>query len=179
MPEIEIRPAISDDIPRLIQIDHGYTSDYVWQMDIQAEENQVMVSFRELRLPRSVRVEYPRPVQTLADDWTDRSAVLIARLGDQPAGYICLMKDLTPVTIWITDLVVERRYRRQGIGSALVLAAQNWARKQGVSRLVLEMQPKNHAAIRMAEKLGFTFCGYNDRYYANHDIALFFGKPLH
>lgn len=178
MPEIEIRPAVSDEIPHLMNLDHGYSSDYVWQMDIQAEENQTSVVFREVRLPRSVRVEYPRQTKVLADDWTERAAVLIARLEAQPIGYISLLRDIAPATIWVSDIVVERRLRRQGIGSALVLAAQEWARKQGIARMVLEMQPKNHAAIRMAEKLGFVFCGYNDRFYANHDIALFFGKPL-
>ncbi len=178
MPEIEIRPAISDDISHLIALDHNYSSDYVWQLDIQREENQVVVNFREVRLPRSVRVDYPRLVQTLADDWTDRAALLIARLEDRPVGYISLLDDITPATVWVSDLVVERRLRRQGIGSALVLAAQEWSRRKGISRMVLEMQPKNHPAIGLAEKLGFVFCGYNDRYYANHDIALFFGKPL-
>jgi hypothetical protein len=30
----------------------------------------------------------------------------------------------------------------------------------------------------MAQKLGFDLCGYNDRYYPNHDIALFFAKSI-
>jgi hypothetical protein len=33
MPEIEIRPPTSADIPKLVEIDHDYLSDYVWQMD--------------------------------------------------------------------------------------------------------------------------------------------------
>jgi len=178
MPEIEIRPATSDDIPYLIALDHGYSSDYVWQLEIQQEEALLNVQFRELRLPRSVRVDYPRNPQDLADDWTERAALIVACLEKRPVGYISLLTDIAPLTLWASDLVVERRLRRQGIGSALVLAAQEWSRKQGVSRILLEMQPKNYPAIRMAEKLGFTFCGYNDRYYANHDIALYFGKPL-
>jgi hypothetical protein len=44
--------------------------------------------------------------------------------------------------------------------------------------MVLEMQPKNHAAISMAQKLGFDLCGYNDRYYSNRDIALFFSRSV-
>jgi len=44
--------------------------------------------------------------------------------------------------------------------------------------LVLEMQPKNHPAIQLALKLGFEFCGYNDRHYVNHEIGIFFGKSL-
>jgi len=45
-----------------------------------------------------------------------------------------------------------------------------------MQRLLLEVQPKNYPAIQMAKKLGFELCGYNDHYFANHDIALFFSK---
>lgn len=178
MPEIEIRPAVASDIPVLMAIDHTYSSDYVWQMEIQAEEKSIAVNLREIRLPRSVRVEYPRPIHTLADDWTRRSGLLVATLEAEAVGYVSLMLDIAPITTWVTDLVVVRRVRRQGIGSALVLAAQEWGEQHNTRRLVLEMQPKNHSAIKMAGKLGFTFCGYNDRYFANHDIGLFFAKSL-
>jgi ribosomal protein S18 acetylase RimI-like enzyme len=180
MPEIEIRPAISDDISHLTSLDHNYSSDYVWQMEIQqADEGKVAVSFREVRLPRSVRVDYPRPVNVLADDWTRRSGLLVALLNDEPIGYVGLMLNLAPLTAWMTDLIVKRRLRRQGIASALVMAAQEWGAKHACRNLVMEMQPKNYACIHLAQKLGFDFCGYNDRYYANHDIGLFFAKSLH
>lgn len=178
MPEIEIRPAVASDIPVLMAIDHTYSSDYVWQMEIQAEEKSIAVNLREIRLPRSVRVEYPRPIHTLADDWTRRSGLLVATLEAEAVGYVSLMLDIAPITTWVTDLAVVRRVRRQGIGSALVLAAQEWGEQHNTRRLVLEMQPKNHSAIKMTGKLGFTFCGYNDRYFANHDIGLFFAKSL-
>lgn len=178
MPEIEIRPAISTDIPILMGIDHNYTSDYVWQMEIQADENQAAATFRQTRLPRSVRVEYPRSPQSLADDWNRRSGLLVALLEGEKIGYISLMQDVAPATTWVNDLAVVRRLRRNGIGSALVLAGQEWGRQHDSLRMVLEMQPKNFPAIRVALKLGFDFCGYNDRYYTNHDIAIFFGKSL-
>lgn len=178
MPEIEIRPAIASDIPALMAIDHTYSSEFVWQMEIQAEEKTISVNLREIHLPRSVRVEYPRSVHTLADEWTRRSGLLVAILESEAVGYISLMLDIAPITTWVTDLGVTRRVRRQGIGSALVLAAQEWGEQHNTRRMVLEMQPKNHSAIQMAQKLGFTFCGYNDRYFANHDIGLFFAKSL-
>jgi ribosomal protein S18 acetylase RimI-like enzyme len=178
MPEIHIRPAISTDIPIIMAIDHSYVSDYVWQMEIQADEGQIRVSFREIHLPRSVRVDYPRPAHALADDWTRRSGLLIARLNEDVVGYISIDMAIAPKTAWITDLAVLRRLRRQGIGSALVLAAQEWGEQHDCWRLVIEMQPKNTPAIHMAQKLGFDFCGYNDRYFANHDIGLFYGRSL-
>lgn len=178
MPEIDIRPAIASDIPLLMALDHDYTSDFVWQMDIQVEEGQVGVGFRQIRLPRSVRVEYPRSPHLMVEDWKDRACLLVARLENEVIGYISAMQNIAPATTWVTDLVIMRRVRRQGIGSALVLAAQDWAMQRNTFRMVLEMQPKNYPAICMAQKLGFDFCGYNDRYYVNHDIALFFGKSL-
>ena len=59
MPEIEIRPAIASDISDLVALDHHYTSDHVWQMDFNHdwEAGQVVTTFRQVRLPRAVRVE--------------------------------------------------------------------------------------------------------------------------
>ena len=179
MPEIEIRPAVPEDLPALVALEHNYVSDYVWQMEVQSEEeNQTRISFRQIHLPRSVRVEYPRSPHALAEDWGQRSGLLVALLESEPVGYVSLMLGVAPLTAWATDLVVKRRLRRQGIGSALLLAAQDWGLHHYARNLVLEVQPKNYPAIQLAQKLGFDLCGYNDRYFANHDIALFFAKSL-
>jgi GNAT superfamily N-acetyltransferase len=178
MPEIEIRPANAADIPSLILLDHHYASEYVWQMDLHNEEALVQVSFREVRLPRSVQVKYPRDPHGLAEDWIKQAAILVAVLEAELIGYAGLAQNMAPNTTWVTDLVVARRLRRQGVGTALVLAAQEWASAHKSRRLILEMQPKNHPAIRLAQKLGFELCGYNDHYFTNHDIALFFSKWL-
>lgn len=178
MPEIEIRPVNAADIPVLVELEHDYTSDFVWQMDFVVEDRLIDVRFQEVRLPRSVRVEYPRSPKELIDTWTERAAVLAAVYEGIPVGYLCVSHHIAPLTNWVTDLVVARKLRRQGIGTALILAAEEWARQFNGYRLILEMQPKNNPAIRMAHKLGFDFCGYNDRYYANRDIAFFFARSV-
>ncbi|MBM3143481.1 MAG: GNAT family N-acetyltransferase [Chloroflexi bacterium] len=178
MPEIEIRPAIATDIPTLISLEHGYSSDHVWQMDYKDEGGTIKVTFREVRLPRSVQVRYPQNPQSLADNWSARDGLLVALIDGEPVGYISLAQNPQLKATRITDLAITRRLRRQKIGSALVLAAQDWASKHNSRRLILELQPKNHPAIQMAKKLGFELCGYNDHYFANHDIALFFSKWL-
>ena len=184
MPEIIIRPVTTADIPKLLEIDHDYVSDHVWQMGVQKDtgntptDSQITVVFRQLQLPRSVHVAYPRPIAHVADGFTHLSGLLAAVLGGEVVGYIRLRSDIAPVTTWASDLAVGRRFRRQGIGSGLVLAGQEWGRQQGSYRMILEMQPKNYPAICMVQKLGFDLCGYNDRYYPNHDIALFFAKSI-
>ncbi len=184
MPEIEIRPPTSAEIPGMIHIDHDYVSDHVWQMEVQRETGQkpselrVEVVFRQLKLPRSVRVEYPRSPAELANDWKDRSCLLVALLKGEVVGYTSISLDIAPYTGWMTDLVIIRRLRHQGIGSALILAGQDWARHKRCIRMVMEIQPKNYPAICLAQKLGYDLCGYNDYYFPNHDIALFFSKSL-
>ncbi len=184
MPEIEIRPPTSVEIPKLLDIDHDYVSDHVWQMEVQQESGQkpsdlmVEIIFRQLKLPRSVRVEYPRQPCELTNDWKDRSCLLVALLKGEVVGYTSMMLTIAPHTSWMTDLVIMRRIRRQGIGSALVLAGQDWARHKRCLRMVMEMQPKNFPAICLAQKLGYDLCGYNDHYFPNQDIALFFSKSL-
>lgn len=178
MPEISIRTAIATDIPRLMALNHNYSSDHVWQMELHRQEEKIGIAFREVRLPRSVQVKYPRTPQMLADEWTHRSVMLVALIEENPVGYIGMVQNMTPLSTWVTDLAVSMPLRRQGIGTALVLAGQKWAGDRYSRRLVLEMQPKNYPGIRMAQKLGYDFSGYSDRYYANHDIALFFSKWL-
>jgi len=177
MPEIEVRPAIATDIPTLISLDHNYITNFVWQMVFQTERDEGrLINFRRVRLPRPVRVEYPRSIQSLATNWKQRSGILVAVLSDQPIGYVSMMSEKTPLTTWITDLAVAKQWRRQGIGSALVLASMEWAANTESRYLVLEFQPKNYPAIQMAQKLGFEFCGYNDLHYLNHEIGIFFQK---
>jgi GNAT superfamily N-acetyltransferase len=112
----------------------------------------------------------------LADDWTKRDALLLAEDGEDVRGYISLRLGLAPASAWVEDLVVDRLHRRNGIGSALVMTAQDWCARKGLHRLTLEMQPKNYPAIQFAYKLGFEFSGYNDQFYRDQEIAIFFSS---
>jgi ribosomal protein S18 acetylase RimI-like enzyme len=178
MPQIEIRPAKSEDIPTLVTLEHGYASDFVWQMELQRDEQKTDIIFRQVKLPRSVQVRYPRNPHVLSEDWEERDGILIASMDSNIVGYASLMNNMAPNSTWVTDLVVSRSQRRQGIGTALLIASQDWALQKKKRRIILEMQPKNFPAISLAQKLGFDLCGYNDHYYTNQDIALFFSKWL-
>jgi ribosomal protein S18 acetylase RimI-like enzyme len=178
MPEVQIRPAIATDLSPLQAIDHSCQTDYVWQMDVQHEDGQIGAIFREIRLPRSVSVSYPRSINLLSETWNRRSGILVAAIGEQAVGYARTNDVILPHTAWLVDLVVAPRFRRKGVGSALVLAVQSWAAERKDRRILLEMQSKNNPAIRLAQKLGYEFCGYNDQYYEKQDIALFFGRSI-
>jgi GNAT superfamily N-acetyltransferase len=178
MTEINIRPANSTDIPKMISVDHNYATGHVWQMTLDLTDIQTQVSFREVRLPREVHVNYPRITRKLVDDWTKRDLLLLAEEDEIVRGYISVRLGLAPASAWVDDLAVDRIFRRNGIGSALVLAAQDWCGKKGIHRITLEMQPKNYPAIQFAYKLGFEFSGYNDQYYRDQEIAIFFSSYI-
>ena len=178
MPEVQIRPAITTDLDTLLALDHTCQTDYVWQMDVHHEDEQFGAVFREIRLPRSVSIAYPRPINSLSQSWSHRSGVLVAMIGGQVVGFIRSDDVIFPQIAWISDLVVASRYRRQGIASALILAAQSWALQRKNDRMIIEMASKNNPAIRLVQKLGDEFCGYNDQYYETKDIALFFGRLI-
>lgn len=178
MPEVHIRPTVATDLNALMAIDHACHSDYVWQMDFLREETQTGVIFREIRLPRPVVVPYPRPVAALAETWSRRAGMLTALVEETVIGYARMNDTVIPHTAWLTDVVVSPRFRRQGVATTLILAAQTWAGSRHNTRMLLEMTSKNVPAIRLARKLGFEFSGYNDAYYATQDIALFFGRSI-
>lgn len=171
---VHVRPAVSSDIAQLTEMDHGFSTDHVWQMGFQGGVEGASIQFQQVRLPRPMRVRYPREPEILLDEWTSKLVVLISEMGDAPTGYIVLEAGPAPGSAWVTDLVVELRHRRQGHGAGLLRAAQRWSSERGYRSLFLEMQSKNYPAINLARKLGFGFAGYSDHYFPDQDIALFF-----
>jgi RimJ/RimL family protein N-acetyltransferase len=175
MPEVAIRPALSSDLPALIDIAPFYQTGRVWQMDRNFTEGQFVIHFREIRLPRPVKVEYPRHLsQIFNEHWLENQNFLVAAIGPELVGYCRISLTTAPKTLWVQDLVVAEYHRQKGIGTALVVAAQDWGAERGARRMTVEMQSKNYAAIQLMRKLGFELSGYNDQYYLNQDIALFF-----
>ena len=92
MPEIQIRPTVASDLTRLMGLDHSITSESVWQLELRRDTGQVTAMFREVRLPRSISVAYPRNPFVLSDDWTKRSMIYTALLDQDLVGYVSLLE---------------------------------------------------------------------------------------
>lgn len=176
MPEIEIRSVQTEDLEKLSTFEHGYYTEYVWQMALEAESETSKVEFRRVRLPRRVFVAYPRGRQKIITDINQTEAFLVAFYGEQPVGYVKLQAENDTKAARISDLVISAAQRRQGIGSGLILAILDLASHRHFHTLFLEMQSKNDPAIQMALKLGFNFCGYRDHYFPNGELAIFYSR---
>ncbi len=177
MPSIDIRPVVANDISTLQAFNHGCEITHTWQMDSSTEESQIDVSFHKIRLPRPVKLAYHHNPDKLSETWKRFDLFLVGRIEDQYCGYLTLKLDGKQKGR-IIDLVVDEPYRRQGVASALLVAAQDWLRVNGFHQVILEMQIKNLAAISLAEKMGYVFCGYMDQYFGSHEIAIFYMNYL-
>lgn len=177
MPEFEIRTTVSTDMARLAALDHSIDTDYVWQLDYHRESGQVQVTLREVRLPRTVRLEHPRPAKELPDTWHLRP-MLSAMVGLEAVAYIRFSDTIVPHAVWITDVVVGKPLRNRGLARKLINEAEAWGLQRGLRKAIIEVQSKNAPAMRMLQKLGFEFCGYNDHYYSTRDVALFFARSI-
>lgn len=178
MAEVEIRPAVSSDIPVLEKFDHTIETTHVWQVDNTLTKEHISIQMSEVRLPRILRLNYPRRAESLKDTWTHHLLFLVARCDGNLVGYLILDENRDLLSAVVHDLVVTMPMRRQGIATALILAAQDWVKKRGMTRLVIELPAKNHAMIELARKLRFVFAGAIDNFYANRDMAFFFVNQL-
>jgi len=167
-----------DELRACSALDHAYQTDYVWQVDVREEADDLTVRFRLVRLPRTAQVCYPRDAAKLLQVWDRRECFLVAVADDVVLGYVNMHVDELNEKGWLQDVVVGAPFRRRRVGSALVEQAARWAALRGIRTLMLEMHTKNYPAIQFARQLGYAFCGFNDRYYPSKDIAIFFGKNL-
>ncbi|HEX2035756.1 MAG TPA: GNAT family N-acetyltransferase, partial [Chloroflexota bacterium] len=79
---------------------------------------------------------------------------------------------------YLQALVVAPSHRRQGIAGRLLAQACRWAAGQGAVRLMADVSARNYPALRLLEKAGFSFCGYNDRCYPKNEVAIFLSIDL-
>ncbi len=95
---------------------------------------------------------------TLRHDWGDETSII--------------EKDF-PGLPQINALEIDEDYRRQGLATMLVTAAENEARRQGFSMIGLGVEISNEPAKRLYEKLGYSYqqVGGSDTY------DFLFGKP--
>jgi GNAT superfamily N-acetyltransferase len=86
------------------------------------------------------------------------AVVLIALAGPQRVGFIHLCEEedyYSGVCGHIGDLVVVPQARGQGVGTALIEAAEQWARTRGYRMLTLNVFVGNKQAQLLYETLGF------------------------
>lgn len=173
-----IRPAQARDLDACLALDESYETEYVWQMENGRANGGIQLGFRTTRLPRSMRVAVNTSPDTLAEHFELGECVLVAEEYPRVLGYADATVDAEQHVVWLDALVVAPDVRRNGIGTALLRQAMDWARQKKLRAMMVSVSTKNFPASAFLQQQGFAFCGFNDQYYHNHDIALFFACNL-
>jgi GNAT superfamily N-acetyltransferase len=173
-----VRIARDDDWQACLDIDLSYETDTAWQMDNRQEDGEWRVSFREIRLPRTLRIQPPAPDETSLKTWQHRDAFWVAIEHRKISGYLGLDVDSARHQAQITDLVVAPEDRRQGMATALLARATEWCLRQHINQLILVSSLKAYPAIAFAMKHRFGFCGFQDAYWPGQEVALFFRQRI-
>jgi acetyltransferase, GNAT family len=95
---------------------------------------------------------------TLRHDWGDETSII--------------EKDF-PGLPQINALEIDENYRRQGLATMLIAAAENEARRQGFSMIGLGVEISNEPAKKLYEKLGYSY----QQVSGNDTYDFLFGKP--
>lgn len=175
-----IRDALTTDIQPCLTLDHTYETDYVWQMTTVEETSQRQIVFKTERLPRTMEAACTPHADRLRQSLTPNHCFLVAagRESGELLGYLAMSSDLSYGLAHIHDLVVSRPFRRHRVGTRLLNVARQWGREHGLKQLTIELQTKNHPGVIFCQQAGFRFCGFNDHYFPNQDIAIFFCQAL-
>jgi GNAT superfamily N-acetyltransferase len=175
-----IRDGLETDIPACLELDHQYETDFVWQMSVEGEPGQQRITFKTQRLPRTLEAVYPASEHRmhLALPPEHCFLVAVAKEDGHVLGYLTMRSDPVYQSAIIQDIVISRAFRRLRMGTRLLNIARQWAKEHDLNRLTLETQTKNFPSIAFCQGSGFHFCGYNDQYFPNQDIALFFSQSL-
>jgi RimJ/RimL family protein N-acetyltransferase len=155
---VEVRPATSGDAAALVELAQA----------VGGEPEGWLITDGEWRSVGDER-RYLRAIRRSA-----HAAVLVAEADDRIVGRLSISRDPHPASRHVADvgLMVAQDARRRGTGRALMLAAEDWARDVGVTKIELHVFPYNEAALALYEELGYRREGLRLRHYRRGDELL-------
>lgn len=141
LPDVQIRHAEPGDAPALVDLARS----------VGIEPEGWLITDGDWRTPAEER-RYLRTIRRSA-----HAAVLVAESADGIAGRLSISRDPHPASRHVADLglMVAEGFRRRGVGRALMVAAEDWARDVGVCKIELHVFPYNEPAIALYEDLGY------------------------
>jgi ribosomal protein S18 acetylase RimI-like enzyme len=146
MQNLYIRRAEARDVPSVVGLWEEFMDFHSardWRLRRAPDANQAFAAFLEARLR------------------DPGAAVWVAELEQTRVGYaLVALSEAPPVFLdrrhgQIYDLAVTARFRRQGIGEALLATAIAWFRERGVTRVELRVSASNEMASAFWKKQGF------------------------
>lgn len=154
---IEIRPF--DPTTDADAVAQAIVDNSIWHVGLEPERYRVLD-------PAAVATDYRHGRQHRPGGRPDEQATLVAELDGQVVG-VANLRVVYPGEAHqplrygeIAELAVSAHARRQGVGSALVAAAEAWARERDCTYTVLDYNARNVDAGRLyRDRLGYRPAG--------------------
>jgi aminoglycoside 6'-N-acetyltransferase len=151
-PAFTIRQATPDDEPALLEIQHSSAIHHAtidpdrWRMQSIEEADRSRRHWHRVR-PRS------EGLVAVADGRVVGMIELWLKRPQDPEGarQPRMKADL--------GLAVAPDWRGRGVGTALMQAAEDWARAHGAGRMILDLDANNTGALRLYERIGYDVHG--------------------
>jgi RimJ/RimL family protein N-acetyltransferase len=147
-----VRPLRPDDVPAVVQLWEAVAAEGRWlgaEAPLDREE-------------RARRLQEALADRRRAQFVADASGVVVGHLGI----------DLAPYGVADLGMLVDARWRRRGVGTALLRAAVDWAGRAGAHKVALQVWPHNTAARALYRRLGFVEEGRLRRHYPRRNGEL-------
>jgi ribosomal protein S18 acetylase RimI-like enzyme len=187
--EVRVRIGMESDSAQCADVDTRYTTKDVWQLDTRQEDREIRILLRQIELPKPVSLTAPQSVpqvvrpgvlwlvaediETVAGDGVHMPASV-----GQVTGYLVATRPHGGEIVYLTSLAVASTHRRQRLAVRLLEQARRWASAESATEILADVSARNTPALRCLQRVGFRFCGYNDRLYPNGEVALFLSLSL-
>jgi ribosomal-protein-alanine N-acetyltransferase len=147
-------------------------------MTVQDIDDVLLLAARFVEAPHWSRRDYEEPLRATSPAALTRCSV-VALSDSCLAGFAVASWLPQETAAEVEGLVVDQKYRRQGMGSALIGACMEWAAKSGASSMRLEVRASNAAALVLYQRHGFSAVGRRRAYYsAPVEDAVLLQAPL-
>lgn len=110
--------------------------------------------------------------------YNEHARFFVARVESELAGYIGAFNVLGEVSV--TNVAVKEKFRKNGIGAALLNKLEKTARLENADFITLEVRVSNENAIRLYTQSGYEKAGLRKDFYSNpKEDAILMTKNLH
>src|SRR5258706_13646817 len=173
---MQIRPAISSDIDRLLDIDGTITSNNYLHVDKSGEGSALTWKLEERPL-RSKLIESNRlddemqfAARQIVGGIEEGLMIVADHEGNVVASLIAQL-DAAKSLFRLIDVRVDHDHRGQGVGSAMVFQLIQQARELGLRAVTAQTRTNNVSAANFLLKRGFDLAGLDTHFQSNHDLV--------